>query len=292
MTKCASIAIIGRPSAGKSTLLNAICGQKVSITASSPQTTRNSIRGILTTALGQLIFTDTPGYHLSDKLLNKRLQNIAVSSLDEADMVVYVIDGFRKCGEEELAIAALVARVKVPVIAVLNKSDMESGNAGHTRTTVSEILPEAVWLKTSASTGAGVDALIEKMFEIAPEGDLLYPDDFYTDQSPEFRISEIIREKAVNRARQELPHAIYVEIADMELSADEEKLWIRAFIIVERESQKGLVVGKGGEGIKIIRQSAQKEIQRLFPYHIHLDLRVKAQPNWRTKDHILKRIIN
>ncbi len=126
---------------------------------------------------------------------------------------------------------------------------------------------------------------------MAPEGKLLYPEDFYTDQPQEFRISEIIREKAISRVTQEVPHSLYVEVSDIETDEEEEKLWIRAFILVERESQKGIIVGKGGGMIKAIRQEAQKELGKVFPYRIHLDLRVKVNPKWRRKDDLLKKLI-
>ena len=154
-----------------------------------------------------------------------------------------------------------------------------------------KLIPQAKFVEVSALQNKGIDQLKNTLFDLAPEGEQLYPDDFYTDQPPEFRISEIIREKAVNRAKDELPHAIYVEIIDLEIDKEKNMLWIRAFINVERESQKGLVVGKAGVGIAAIRKEAQKDIAKLFPYKIHLDIRVKAQGKWRKKDQVLKKIL-
>ncbi len=291
MKKCASISIIGRPSAGKSTLLNAVCGYKISITAPSPQTTRNSIRGIYTSEEGQLIFIDTPGYHISEKSFNMRLQDITVSSLGDADILLYVVDTLRKPGDEEREIAEMAASGNQPVIVALNKIDQKRAHPGLMQLAMEKLIPQARFIEISAVQETGIDDLITLLFEFAPEGEQLYPEDFYTDQPPEFRIAEIIREKAVNRAKDELPHAIYVEIADLEIDKEKNVLWIRAFINVERESQKGLVIGKAGSGIAAIRKEAQKDIAKLFPYKIQLDIRVKAQGQWRKKDQILKKIL-
>ncbi len=291
--KCATVAIIGRPSSGKSTLLNTICEMKVSITAATPQTTRNAIRGIYTDQRGQLIFTDTPGYHLSDQTLNKRLQDIAVSSLGDSDAVLYLIDATRAPGKEEEAIADMLAKVKPPVICCINKQDiLTSMQIDEAKSFIKTKLPAVPVLVASAKNDEGVDEVLIELFKLAPEGDLLYGEDAYTDQPIEFRISEIIREKAINSVSEEVPHAIYVEVADLEYQEAENTVWVRAFIIVERETQKGIVVGKGGEGIKKIRIASFKEIKRLFPGRkVNLDLRVKAQPKWRTNSIVLDRIL-
>ncbi len=291
--KCATVAIIGRPSAGKSTLLNTICEMKVSITASTPQTTRNAIRGIYTDQRGQLIFTDTPGYHLSEQTLNKRLQDIAKGSLSDTDEVLYMVDATRAPGPEEEAICAMLAKVKVPVTVCINKQDVLTPDQ---ITTAEEFLkaqlPQATVLVASARNDVGVDEILIELFKHAPEGELLYGQDAYTDQPIEFRISEIIREKAISIVTDEIPHAIYVEVSDMEYDEEKNLVWIRAFIIVERESQKGIVVGKGGAGIKKIRIASFDEIKELFPGRkIHLDLRVKAQPKWKTNASVLNRIL-
>jgi GTP-binding protein Era len=292
--KCATVAIIGRPSAGKSTLLNTICEMKVSITAATPQTTRNAIRGIYTDGRGQLIFTDTPGYHLSEQTLNKRLQDIARGSLNDSDAVLYLIDATRAPGQEEEAIAAMLATLKkTPVICCINKSDILSEAQIETaRSFLVERLPSSPVLVASAKNDEGVDEILIELFKVAPEGDLLYGENAYTDQPIEFRISEIIREKAISIVTDEIPHAIYVEVADLEYREADNTVWVRAFIIVERETQKGIIVGRGGEGIKKIRIASFKEVKRLFPGRkVNLDLRVKAQPKWRTNSIVLDRIL-
>jgi GTP-binding protein Era len=147
-------------------------------------------------------------------------------------------------------------------------------------------------LEISALAKTGLDPLLEALYVLAPEGDAMYPEDYYTDQEVDFRIAELIREKAMNRLSEELPHAIYVEVADTEFRENGARLWVRAFIIVERESQKGIVVGKGGAMIKAIRQAAQKDMDRIFDWKTELDLRVKVAKDWRQSDHTLRRLID
>lgn len=290
--KSATVSVIGRPSAGKSTLINTICEMKVSITSPTPQTTRTRIRGIYTDQRGQLVFTDTPGYHLSDKEINRRMQEITVSSLSESDIILYIIDGTRTAKKEEEAIASLIRKAKVPAVICINKDDiLTKENREDALFFAKENFPESPVLFSSASEDQGVDEILIELFRIAPEGEMMYDESQYTDQDLEFRISEIIREKTINLLSDELPYAVFVEVSDIEYSEEEKSVWIRAFINVEREGQKGIIVGKGGENIKRIRQQSFKEIKRIFPgSRLELDLRVKAQPKWRNNQVILDRI--
>ncbi len=290
--KCATVSLIGRPSAGKSTLVNTICEMKVSITAKTPQTTRNAIRGIYTDSRGQLIFTDTPGFHLSDKTFNKRMQDVTLSALDESDTILYLIDATREAETEEIAIATILQKAKSPVIAVINKKDILSEEQiENAKFFLSKYLPNAPVLTASGSEDDGVDEILIEIFKYAPEGELMYDESQYTDQNLEFRISEIIREKTINLLSQELPHVIYVEISDIEYSEEENMVWIRAFIVTEREGQKGIIVGKGGENIRKIRKQSFTEIKRIFPgKQLNLDLRVKAQAKWRNNQIILDKL--
>jgi len=292
--KCATVAIIGRPSSGKSTLVNTICERKVSITASTPQTTRNAIRGIYTDQRGQLILTDTPGYHVSEQALNLRLQETTRASLEDSDMILYMIDPKRPAGAEEQAIVKLLQTVRIPVVIAINKKDIAKAEELATaRQFIHTAFPDAPVVELSAQKDDGVDEALIELFKLAPEGEMLYPEEAYTDQPLEFRISEIIREKAIANVTEEIPHAIYVEEADLEYSEEAQSIWVRAFINVERETQKGILVGKGGEGIKKIRQASFKEIKRLFPGKtVQLDLRVKAQPKWRKNQVVLDRILS
>lgn len=292
LVKCATVSLIGRPSVGKSTLVNTICEMKVSITASTPQTTRNAIRGIYTDQRGQLIFTDTPGFHLGGREINRRMQEITVSSLDDSDVVLYLVDAKRQAGDEEDAITEILSRVRVPVVAVINKADiLTEDEVKAAEAYVSSKLPKAVLLKASGLKDEGVDEILIALFSFAPYGQLLYPEDSYTDQNLEFRISEIIREKTISSLTDELPHVIYVEVADIEYSEEDSAVWIRAFIVTERDGQKGIIVGRGGENIKRIRKESFKEIKRIFPgSKLNLDLRVKAQNKWRNNQSTLDRI--
>lgn len=290
--KCASVAIIGRPSSGKSTLLNTICESKVSITSPTPHTTRNAIRGIYTDSRGQLIFTDTPGYHLSEKKFNKKMQDIAVSALEETDAVLYMMDATRKPGDEEDSITYMLSGLSVPVVCCINKQDILSDEQiAEAREYLGRTMPGRVVLVASAKADEGVDEILIELFKHAPEGELLYDENTWTDQDLEFRVSEIIREKAMNSVKEEIPYAIMVEVSDLEYNADEGRVWIRAFITVERDSQKGIMVGKGGENIKKIRIAAFKEIKKIFPdSKLELDLRVRVNGKWKSNDMILSKV--
>ena len=272
----------------------AICERKVSITASTPQTTRNAIRGIYTDQRGQLILTDTPGYHVSEQALNLRLQETTRASLEDSDMILYMIDPKRPAGAEEQAIVKLLQTVRIPVVIAINKKDIAKAEELATaRQFIHTAFPDAPVVELSAQKDDGVDEALIELFKLAPEGEMLYPEEAYTDQPLEFRISEIIREKAIANVTEEIPHAIYVEVSDLEYSEEAQSIWVRAFINVERETQKGILVGKGGEGIKKIRQASFKEIKRLFPGKtVQLDLRVKAQPKWRKNQVVLDRILS
>ena len=291
------VAVVGRPSAGKSTLINALCGRKVSIISAVPQTTRNRVRGIVNVDGGQLILVDTPGFHVSDRTLNRHMRGLIQETIRDCDLILYLVDATRRPGEEEHELASLIAERGgvTPVVIAVNKSDVASKrDLERAESLIAKNLPSHPVVTISARTGKSTDVLIGMMLKLLPEDEPPYPADFYTDQPPEFRVSEIIREKAIAATRKELPHSIYVDVADMELRTEEERqtLWIRAFILVERNSQKGIVVGKGGEKIKQIRQSAQKEIARLFSYAIYLDLRVKVKPNWHRDERLLKKLVN
>ena len=244
--KSGSIAIIGRPSSGKSTLVNTICEGKVSITASTPQTTRNAIKGIFTDQRGQLIFTDTPGYHIGEKAFNKRLQETAVTSLSDVDAILYVVDASRVPGAEEVAIIDIIRKTRKPIVVAINKKDLVSGNQIDTcKTIIASYLNDVPIFIISAKDDTGIDEVLIELFKIVPEGSLMYSEETFTDQPLEFRISEIIREKAISLVTEEIPHAIFVEVSDLEYSEIEQSVWIRAFINVERETQKGILIGKG-----------------------------------------------
>jgi GTP-binding protein Era len=293
--KAAFVAVVGRPSVGKSTLVNAFCGAKVAIVSPVPQTTRNAIRAIVNRPEGQLVFVDTPGQHISERKLNKRLMGVAGRAVGEAELILYVLDASRKPGLEEEAVAERLTGYTERMTVAINKMD----EAGVTLEPVREFLEnrfptldKSRYFPISALKNEGTETLLTCLFGMASGGPPFYPDDYYTDQDLNFRIAEIIREKAINRLRQELPHSLYVDVADAELRDGDTRLWVRAFIITERESQKGMVVGKNGAMIKAIRQAAQKDLNRIFDWKVELDLRVKTAHDWRHNDALLKRLID
>lgn len=291
--KTALVTIIGRPSAGKSTFLNTASGEPVSIVSPLPQTTRNAIKGIVNTSLGQLVFVDTPGYHESEKKMNLRLRAVAHDQLENADAVLYVIDATRPCGEEEKLITAMLAPHAAKTVVALNKTDDPHAKPVAARAFVQTELaaiPTERVIDISAKEDTGVNDVLRALYELAPEAPHLYPEEFYTDQEVDFRIAEVIREQAINRLKDEIPHALYVQIADMEMKKDN-LLWVRAFICVERESQKGIVIGKGASLIKTIRIESLKALRKIFSYRIDLDLQVKVDKNWRQKDTRLDKLI-
>jgi GTP-binding protein Era len=315
--KSAFVAVIGRPSVGKSTLVNRLCGQKVAIVSPAPQTTRNAIRGIYTGEKGQLVFVDTPGRHHSEKKFNKKLSSVSGRSMEEADLILYVLDASRPSGQEEGDIAADLAPFAGKTVAAINKIDHGGADIEGVKRFLRECLPECTGasasgdpetpprcVEISALEKRGLDTLMALLFTLAPGGEPFYPPEFYTDQDVSFRIAEIIREKAIAGLRDELPHSIYVDVADMEFRgpaaegqtenrpAGGGRLWVRAFIVTERESQKGMVVGKGGGRIKLIRMAAQKDLNAIFDWKIDLDLRVKTSKDWRHNDALLKRLID
>ncbi|GHT68550.1 GTPase Era [Spirochaetia bacterium] len=295
LKKAAFVAVVGRPSVGKSTLVNLLCGEKVAIVSAVPQTTRNAIRGIVNREEGQLVFVDTPGRHASEKKLNKKLMSVSDRSMEEGDLILYVLDASRPPAAEEDAIACRLLPLTEKVIVAVNKIDARGADYEKVGAFLSEKLPGVKTercFKVSALKDEGTGPLLTCLFDLAPRGDAFYPADYYTDQDVQFRIAEIIREKAISRLREELPHSLYVDVADTELREDGKKLWVRAFIVTERESQKGMVVGKGGEMIKSIRQAAQKDLNRIFEWKIELDLRVKTAHDWRHNDGLLKRLID
>lgn len=291
--KSGVVSIIGRPSAGKSTFLNTASGEKISIVSSIPQTTRNAIRGIVNIPAGQLVFIDTPGLHKSEKKMNLKLSKIASDQIEDSDAILYIIDSTRECGDEEEMIAALARPYAEKLVIAVNKIDDVHSQREGVRDFISKWFkdfPEKRIFEISAKGNQNVSDVLNALCELSPEGPLLYPEEYYTDQEVEFRISEIIREQAINRLEQEIPHALYVSIEDMRM-AGENRLDVRAVIYVERESQKGIVIGKGASMIKEIRKESMKVCRDIFPYWVSLDLQVKVDKNWRQKDKVLDKIL-
>lgn len=292
--KTALVAIVGRPSSGKSTFLNTACGEPVSIVSEIPQTTRDAIRGIVNTSFGQLVFIDTPGYHESDKKLNLKLRSVTEDQLKDADAVLYIVDSTRLPGDEERLTAELVKPYADRTVVAINKIDSHSAKVSSAAEFISETLPEIPKeriIQVSAKNDENVNEVLKALYELAPAGPRMYPEEYYTDQEVGFRIAEVVRGEAINRLEQEIPHCLYVDIADMEMKKEGKLLWVRAFLCVERESQKGIVIGKGASMIKTIRVESLKKLRRIFDYKIDLDLQVKVDKNWRQKDTVLTKLI-
>ena len=292
--KTAVVAIIGRPSAGKSTFLNTACQEDVSIVSPIPQTTRNAIKGIVNTSFGQLVFIDTPGYHDSEKKLNLRLKSVTEEQLDGIDCVLYMIDSTRAVGDEELHTAELIKKYEDKTVVAINKTDLPSSKPAAVRDFLSKSLgniPAERILEISAKNDVGINEVLKALYSISPVGDPMYDEEVYTDQDLTFRVCEIIRGEAINRLKDEIPHAVYVQVADIEHRNEGKKLWIRAFLCVERESQKGIVIGNGASKIKEIRTAAAKKLSEIYIQKIDLDLQVKVDKNWRQHDNTLNKLI-
>lgn len=288
------VTIIGRPSAGKSTFLNTACQEDVSIVSPIPQTTRNAIKGIVNTSFGQLIFIDTPGYHDSDKKLNLKLRNVTENQIDGVDGLLYIIDSTRATGEEEIHTANLIKGFQDKTVIAINKTDLPASKPLPIRQFIAENLPQIPAeriFEISAEKDIGINDVLKALYDIAPEGQPIYDEELATDQDLTFRICEVIRGEAINRLQDEIPHALYVEVADVEHRNEGKKLWIRAFLCVERDSQKGIVIGKGASKIKEIRMAAIKKLSQIYIQKIDLDLQVKVDKNWRQRDYTLNRLI-
>ncbi|MBP5251097.1 MAG: GTPase Era, partial [Treponema sp.] len=218
--KTALVSIIGRPSAGKSTFLNTASGEKISIVSSVPQTTRNAIKGIVNTSLGQLVFVDTPGLHLSEKKLNLKLTKVASDQIHDSDAILYVLDSTREHGEEEELIAEMALKKKAVLVIAINKVEDPRANVNASRAFIDRIFPEFPKeriIEMSAKEDRNVNEVLRALYDLAPIAPHLYPEEFYTDQDVEFRISEIIRGEAMNRLKEEIPHALYVNIENLKM---------------------------------------------------------------------------
>ena len=286
-----SLRWLGRPNAGKSTLLNRMVGTKVAIVSDKPQTTRNRIVAVKNMPGGQVVFVDTPGIHRPLHRLNVRMVDAAVDTLREVDVVALVFDASTRPGKGDEYVSTLFKHVKIPVVLVLNKIDLVSKSA---------LLPLmeqakgwhdfAAIVPVSAETGDGVDRLEQVLLEHLPESDPIYPEDFLTDQPERTFVSEIVREKVLLHTRNELPFTTAVIVDQFDESERERLLRLYCTIYVESESQKPIIIGRGGSMIKQIGTEARKEMEAFFDTKVYLDLRVKVDPDWRNNDRTLDEI--
>jgi GTPase len=281
--KSGFVSILGRPNAGKSMLLNALVGQKLAIVADKPQTTRTAIQGVVTLPQAQIVFIDTPGIHKADSNLNKRLMDAVRDSLEERDLLLFVVDASRPYTPDDLRALDLVRKPGAPVLLVLNKVDLvaekpvllpliERYRALHDFV---DVVP------VSALRGTGIEALRQAIIQQLPQGPAYFPEDHVTDQPERFLAAELVREKVLAATRDEVPHSISVTVDQWQESPKLTRIFVT--IRVERPGQKAIVIGAKGALLKKIGTQARLEMERLFGVRIYLDLHVRVQPGWREK---------
>ena len=279
--KSGFVSLVGRPNAGKSTLLNALVGQKVAIVADKPQTTRTSIQGVVTLPEAQIVFVDTPGIHKADSQLNKRLMDTVRASLEERDLLLFLVDATRAFTVEDRRALDLAIKTETPVVLVLTKVDLLPDKA--------KLLPLierykalhnfAAYMPVSATRRIGLEDLLQVILEHLPEGPAYFPEDYVTDQPERFLAAELVREKVLLVTRQEVPHSVAVMVDRWEETPGLTRIY--ATIRVERPGQKAIVIGKKGAVLVKIGTMARIEMEKLFDVKIYLDLHVRVQPGWR-----------
>jgi len=277
------VSILGRPNAGKSTLLNALVGYKVAIVANKPQTTRTGIQGVLTLPEAQIVFLDTPGIHKAESAIQRRMMDSVREALNERDLLLYLADATERFGEADRQALLLLKNATAPALLVLNKTDLVKQQEA--------LLPLiaqyrnlhdfADYLPVSALRSTNLDALREAIVSRLPEGPRYFPEDHITDQPERFIASELVRERILQATDQEVPHSVAVLIDKWEEAPDITRIY--GTIFVEREGQKGIIIGQGGQMLKRIGTEARQEMEKLFGVRIFLQLHVKVQPNWREK---------
>ncbi|MDO4540656.1 MAG: GTPase Era [Syntrophomonadaceae bacterium] len=288
--KSGFVSIIGRPNVGKSTLMNKIVGEKIVITSDKPQTTRNRIQGIHTGEAGQIVFVDTPGIHKPRHLLGEYMVDMSTRSLQEVDVIYYMTDVTRPFGSGEQYIIDRLQDIAVPIFLLINKIDL--ADEEETRQFMEPFVSRlnfADRIAISATQGTNLDHLLKRTMERLPEGPMYYPADFITDQPTSFLVAELIREKALLLTRDEVPHSLAVEIEEFKQQEDA-KIYIRASINTERDSQKGIIIGKNGQMLRNIGARARTDIEALLDRPVYLDLWVKVKKNWRDNEKNLRQL--
>ena len=285
--KSGFVAILGRPNVGKSTLLNAILNKRISIVTDKSQTTRNNILGIYHSENSQIIFTDTPGIHKPKQKLGEEMNAMAYSAAKDVDAAILVVDASLPFGDGDQFIIDHLDIHNVPLIIIFNKIDKAFlPKVLKLKEIYKEKFPNAILLDTVAQEGFNVDTLIKQLEDLLPDGPAYYPDDVVTDKDEVFLIKEIIREKALKILNDEVPHSIAIYVNNIEW--EDNPMHIHATIIVEKEGQKGIVIGANGQRIKLIGEKARKDIERLLKKHVFLELFVKVEKDWRNEEGLLK----
>ncbi len=285
------VALVGKPNVGKSTLLNSILGEKVAIVSHKPQTTRNRILGVYTSSKGQIVFLDTPGIHQPIHKLNEYMVDVALGTLKEVDIIVFMVDGNRGITQEDRMALERVFSLKgdKPIIGAVNKTDLITPQEREKR--LRELEEQGDFtrvLPLSALTGEGVDTLLDTLLSLLPIGPYYYPPDMITDQPEEFWIAEIIREKIFLFTHQEIPYSTAVVVEEIKEKKD--ILVVEAIIYVERFSQKGIIIGQKGQMLKKIGEAAREELERFLGIKVYLNLWVKVKEKWRKKEGALREL--
>ncbi len=289
--KSGFVTIVGRPNVGKSTLMNTAIGEKIAIVSEKPQTTRTRIQGIYTSPEGQIIFIDTPGIHKPKHLLGEYMVKVSTRSLEEVDLIYYMTDVSRSFGGGEQFILNQLKDATVPIFLLVNKIDLadEIRVEEHIKDFTSQMnFAEIICL--SAVLGTNISELLEKTYTYLPEGPLYYPEDDLTDQPVSFIAAELIREKALILTRDEVPHSLAVEIEEFDSHAAKGKTYLRAVIYTERDSQKGIIIGKNGQMLRNIGEQSRQDIEAMLGRPVYLDLWVKVKKNWRDNEMNLKQL--
>ena len=285
--KSGFVTLIGRPNVGKSTLMNHLIGQKIAITSNKPQTTRNRIQTVLTTEEGQIVFVDTPGIHKAKNKLGEYMVNVAERTLNEVDVVLWLVEPSTFIGAGEKHIIEQLGKVKTPVILVINKVDMVKKEEVFTFIDVyRKEYDFAAIVPVSARSGENTDELVKVIMKYLPYGPQFYDEDTITDQPERQIVAELIREKALHSLQDEIPHGIAVAIDQMK--ANKKVMHIDATIICERDSHKGIIIGKQGNMLKKIGSTARYEIEKMLDMQVNLKLWVKVKKDWRDSEYLMK----
>jgi GTP-binding protein Era len=289
-TRSGFVVLAGRPNVGKSTLTNAIIGSKIAIVSDKPQTTRRAIRGVRTTPAHQLVLVDLPGVQRPRDILTERMQSRVESELRGADAALMLINAEQGIGPGDRFIAQLLKKAPVPVVIAVNKIDRCSKHetamvlqAAADLDVADEIFP------ISASRGHGVQVLVDHLAGMLPEGPFFFPPEDRSDQSEQVLLAELVREQVLRRTRQEVPHSVEVEVAEID-EREDDLIYVRAVALVETDSQKGILIGAGGRMIRAIGTAARRELERELGTRVHLDLTVRVRKSWRTDERLLDRL--
>jgi GTPase len=290
VTRSGFVALAGRPNAGKSTLVNAMVGDKVAIVSDKPQTTRREIRGIATGEECQLVLVDLPGMQRPRDPLTERMQARVGQALSDADAALFVVDGDQAAGAGDRFIARAIGNVGLPAVTAVNKVDL-LGKPGTVAAlaAAAELGVEGEIFPVSALRGDGIPELLSHLVSLLPEGPFLYPREDRTDLPARVRLAELIREQALRRTRQEVPHAVEVEVEELE-DRDDGSLIVRARLWAETESQRGILIGAGGRMVKAIGTDARREMEQTVGRPVHLDLNVRVRKGWRRDEGLLDRL--